>query len=137
LDIAWRRKSGDGLSSVGQHALTGIPPNHDRQLTKWEIVPAAGVHHGCDHRMPRVPARDATFELGLPAIECQPTRGRIGRPIGAVDDLIRAAHESIQSMDGRAHVSGEAQSGAVVGGNMSALHSPTCTVGRKQFSVGA
>ena len=80
----------------------------------------------------RAPAAEPALELGLPGVERRAPR-RAGRQApGAVDDLVRAAHEAVQSVDGGPHVARQAARRAVVRRVVAALHAPARPVGLLQ-----
>ena len=93
------------------------------------------IDQGGDHRMRRAPARHTLFELGLPPVQRPPTSVRVRRTIGPIDELIRAADESVQGVHSRTHFTGQARGRPVVGGIVPALHLPTGPVGRPQTSI--
>ncbi len=99
-------------------------------------MPAAGVHQRRDHRVLGGAGGHTALELGLPAVQRLAAHGRIRRAIGAVDQLVGAANESIQRVDGRTHVSGQPQGRAVEGGIVTELHPPAGPVRRAKAGVG-
>ena len=99
-------------------------------------VARTGVDQRGDDGMLGVPGREPALELGLPRVErLAPCRAGRQAP-RAVDDLVRAAHEAVQGVDGGLHVARQEARGAVVRRVVAALQAPACPVGLRQSRFG-
>ena len=105
-------------------------PHVDAQLVEGKLEAETGVNERSDHRVIRRPCRQPAFELALPRVEGGEPRGGLQRAARAVDDLVRAAHEPVQRMDGGSNLGRKPQHREVVGGVVAAEQSPTRGVGR-------
>ena len=113
-----------GLVAVDAHRLDVAV-----EQVQGQLVARAGVDERGDHRMRGVPDLQPDAQLGLPAVQRGAPRRAGGQAPRAVDDLVRAAHEAVHGMDGRAHVGGQTARGQPERRVVPALHAAAGPVG--------
>jgi hypothetical protein len=100
------------------------------------LVTPAGIDERGDHRMLGAAGLEAAVELGLPPVQGRAS-GRSGRSPAprAVDDLVRAADEAVQGVDGGSDVARQELRRAPVGRVVASLQAPARPIGLSQPNI--